>query len=101
MNDERFEERLRRTPLAEPIFILLSEEISPEQLQLYSMKVVKGHRETAFPKNRKKRGPRPRHLLLKKLDENLFWIEANEYLDNGEYCLTPEGSNKVFCFQIY
>ena len=34
-------------------------------------------------------------------NENLFWIEANEYLDNGEYCLTPEGSNKVFCFQIY
>ena len=74
-----------RTPLAEPIFILLSEDLLPEQLQLYPMKVVKGHREIAFPKSQKKRGPRPLHLMLKKLDENLFWVEVNENLDSGEY----------------
>lgn len=90
-----------RTPLAEPIFIFLSDHIAPNQLQLFPMKVVHGHREVAFPKKRNKRGPRPRYLSLKSLGKNLYWIEANEYLDNGEYCLTPEGSNQSFCFEIY
>ena len=90
-----------RTPLAEPIFIFLSDHIAPDQLQLFPMKVVHGHREVAFPKKRNKRGPRPRYLSLKSLGKNLYWIEANEYLDNGEYCLTPKGSSKAFCFEIY
>ena len=90
-----------RTPLAEPIFILLSESLEPKRLKLYSMNVVNGSRETAFPLKASKDTPRPRHLTYKKLDENLYWVETNEYLDNGEYCLTPDGSNDVFCFQIY
>ncbi len=90
-----------RTPLAEPIFILLSEELSPQQFKLYDMKVQKGHRETAFPKNRKKKPPRSRYLKYNEVGENLYWIEVNEMLDNGEYCLTPDGSNSVFCFQVY
>jgi len=28
-------------------------------------------------------------------------VEANEMLENGEYSLTPSGSNQVFCFQVY
>lgn len=90
-----------RTPLAEPIFILKSEKIQPQDIQLYSMAVVKGNRETAFPKNRKKQPPRPRHLTYKQIKDNVYWIETNEYLDNGEYCLTPRGANDVFCFSIY
>jgi len=90
-----------RTPMAEPIFILLSEKIAPDQLRLYKMDVVNGHRETVFPKKRKKRPPRPRHLMLKKLEDNVYWIELNEWIENGEYCLTPQGSNQVFCFQVY
>jgi hypothetical protein len=31
----------------------------------------------------------------------LFRVEANEGLPNGEYALTPEGSNHTFCFQVY
>ncbi len=90
-----------RTPLAEPIFILLAETLDPAKLQLYPMEVVNGHRETAFPKKRNKQPPRPRHLTMKKLGEKLYWIEANEWLDNGQYCLTPRGSNKVYCFEVY
>jgi len=26
---------------------------------------------------------------------------VNEVIDNGEYCLSPEGSNQVFCFTTY
>jgi hypothetical protein len=90
-----------RTPLAEPIFILLSESLKPEQFQLFDVQVVKGNRETVFPKDRKKRPPRPRYLTMRKLDENLFWLEVNEWLDNGQYCLTPQGANTVFCFEVY
>ncbi|MCP5111734.1 MAG: hypothetical protein GY953_12965, partial [bacterium] len=93
-----------RTPLAEPIFVFLSEEIAVEKIGLWPVKVVKGSREIAFPNDAKKRmrkGPRPKHLSFRRLDGELYWIEANEWLDNGEYCLSPEGSQKVFCFQVY
>ncbi len=90
-----------KTPLAEPIFILLSENLDPRKLQLYSMDVNNGQRETVSPKNRKKQPPRPRYLTMKKLGEKLYWVEANEWLDNGEYCLTPIGSNNVYCFEVY
>ncbi len=93
-----------RTPLAEPIFLILSEEIPVKKIGLWPVKVVKGNREIAFPNDPKKRmrqGPRPKHLSFRRLDGDLYWIEANEWLDTGEYCLSPEGSQKVFCFQVY
>jgi hypothetical protein len=91
------------TPLAEPIFILLSENLEPNKLELYRLDVKQGQREVAFPKDLKKRmrGPRPIHLYMKQLRENLYWIEVNEGLENGEYCLSPQGSTEAFCFQVY
>ncbi len=41
------------------------------------------------------------HLSLRRLGDGLYRIEANEFLPNGEYALSPEGSNTVFCFQVY
>jgi len=93
-----------RTPLAEPIFLFWSEKIKPEKLALYRLEATRGQREIAFPNNPRdmiRRGPRPVHLTFKRLDENLYWIEVNQYLENGEYCLSPSGSQAVFCFQIY
>lgn len=93
-----------RTPLAEPIFLFQADKIKPEKLSLYRLEVNRGQREIAFPNNPRdmiRRGPRPVHLTFKRLDENLYWIEVNQYLDNGEYCLSPSGSQAVFCFQIY
>jgi len=90
-----------RTPMAEPIFIILSEEIQPESLQLYSMDVEKGNREVVMPDNPGKRGPRPRYLTYKRVEDEVYWIEVNEWLDNGQYCLTPRGANPVFCFEVY
>ncbi len=90
-----------RTPLAEPIFIILSEKFPPQAYRLYRMDVVKGRRETAFPKKPGKRGPRPRYLIFDRIKDNLYKLEANEYLENGQYCLTPQGANDVFCFEIY
>ncbi len=90
-----------RTPLAEPIFIILVDKVPPQAYRLYRMDVVKGHRETAFPKKPGKRGPRPRYLTFDRIKDNVYKIEANEYLENGQYCLTPQGANDVFCFEIY
>lgn len=85
-----------RTPLAEPIFILQSDKISPESIELYRMEVKGDHREV-------KVGKRTRPILLQvtRLDRGLYRIEASETLEDGEYALSPSGSNRVFCFEEY
>ena len=65
------------------------------------LKPVKGQREIVFPQKPGKRTPRARYLTYKQVDGNVYWLEVNEILDNGQYCLTPRGANDVFCFEIY
>jgi hypothetical protein len=91
-----------RTPLAEPIFLLRSEKLAPDSLDLFRFEVRGGNREAVFPEN-KKRGPRPLRLVFTRLAEKLYRIEVSENLglENGEYSLTPRGSNQVFCFAVY
>jgi hypothetical protein len=88
-----------RTPLAEPIFLLKSDKLSAESLELYRLEVKGGRRETAVSGRR--RGGRPLHLQVTRLERGLYRIEASETLENGEYALTPAGSNRVFCFEVY
>ena len=87
-----------RTPLASPIFIFQSEKITPEKFGLYKFDVVKGRREITFGP---KKQPRPVHLEVKRLDKDIYMLEAVESLEPGEYSLSPEGSNRVFCFQVF
>jgi hypothetical protein len=90
-----------RTPMAEPIFVMESQKIVPERLQLYRMEVKSGHREVFVPFKVRRDGPRPLRLTVTKLTGNIFRVEAGETLDPGEYSLSPENSNQVFCFQVY
>lgn len=92
-----------KTPLAEPIFLFESRKLLPDKLQLYRLESKNGRREVVFPppNKRRKDSPRPLHLMVKSLGGNLYRVEANEYLHNGEYAITPEGSNQVFLFQVY
>jgi hypothetical protein len=90
-----------RTPLAEPIFLIQSEKILPDKLQLYRVDTKDGRREIFFSEKKRKDNRRPIHLIVNKVAEGLYRVEANEELENGEYTLTPEGSNQVFCFQVY
>lgn len=93
-----------RTPLAEPIFIFESDKTPAQKLSLYQLEVENGQREIAFPKDPRdqiRKGPHAKHLTVKKLEGKLYWLEANEVLDNGEYCLSPEGSQAVYCFSVY
>jgi hypothetical protein len=89
-----------RTPLASPVFLILSNQIQPEKLQLYRLESKAGQREVLFSK-RKKQVARAIPLNVSRVEDNLYRIEVDETLENGEYSLTPEGSNQVFCFQVY
>ena len=89
-----------RTPLAEPIFLLRSEKIRPDALELYRFEVKGGRRQLTLSRKRKDNSG-PFHLSVTKLDKDLYRVEADEALEDGEYSLSPNGSNAVFCFQIY
>lgn len=89
-----------RTPLAEPIFLLRSEKIKADSLELYRFEVKNGRRQLTQSRKRKDSSG-PFHLSITKLDKDLYRVEADEALENGEYSLSPSGSNAVFCFQVY
>lgn len=86
-----------RTPMAEPIFLLQSQKILPERLELYRLDVKNGRRQLVVNKKRGK----ALHLSVTKVDGNLYRVEAGEPLENGQYSLSPSDSNKVFCFEVY
>ena len=89
-----------RTPLAEPIFLIRTEKLDAERLELYRLEAKNGRREVIFPE-KKKGGPRPFPLSVRKLSAGLFRVEAAATLENGQYALTPSGSNTVFLFEVY
>ena len=89
-----------RTPLAEPIFLIRSEKIKPDELELYRFEVKNGRRQLTLSRKRKENSG-PFHLAVTKLDKDLYRVEADEALENGQYSLSPSGSNAVFCFEIY
>jgi hypothetical protein len=88
-----------RTPLAEPVFMLQSDKITPESLELYKFDVKGGRREADLGGGRG--SSKALHLSVTRLERGLYRIEADEVLDNGEYVLSPMGSNRVFCFGIF
>jgi hypothetical protein len=90
-----------RTPLAEPIFLIRVEKLNPDKLALYPLEVKNGSREVYFPDRPKKNSVRPVHTMVTRVADGLYRLEANEGLENGEYALSPEGTNQVFAFQIY
>jgi hypothetical protein len=92
-----------KTPIPEPIFLFQSDKINPERLSLYRMETKNGQRTLSIPSDprKKKDNARPIFILVTPLEDRLFKVEVNEPLDNGEYCLSPEGSNTVFCFNEF
>ena len=90
-----------KTPLSEPIFIMESNQLSPEQIELYRLEVKNGQREVVLTQRRRHSDAGPFHLMVTRLGEKLYKIEVDEPLQNGQYSLSPNGSNRVFCFEIY
>jgi len=89
-----------KTPLAAPAFIFKADKIPADKIQLYRFDVKNGHREVFFS-HKGKGSARARRLNVTPLGDGLFKIDVDESPENGEYGLTPEGSNQVFCFQVY
>jgi hypothetical protein len=89
-----------KTPLTSPILLMVADKIQAERLGLYKWDIRNGRREIVFKKKRSDRKP----LLLsvnRLTSDNLYRVEVVPSLENGEYSLSPEGSNQVFCFQVY
>ena len=90
-----------RTPMPEPIFIMESQQISPERMELYKLDVKNGQREVGMGGKKRRGGSRPIHVLVTRLGDRLYRIEADEMLENGEYSLSPSDANRAFCFEVY
>ncbi len=90
-----------KTPLASPILLFLSDKIGPDKLQLFKLETKNGRREILFSHKKKQTAMPIRVDVTKLSSDGLYRIEVVSSLDKGEYSLTPDGSNQVFCFQVY
>jgi len=89
-----------RTPLSSPVFLIQTNEIQADRLQLFKLQSKGGQREVLFTR-KKKLVAHPIRLNVTRVAENLYKIEVDEILENGEYSLSPADSNQVFCFAVY
>ena len=90
-----------KTPLAEPIFIIKTDKLLVDKIQAYRLEVKNGQREVVIDAKKAKNVKRPIHLQVTKLDDKLYRVEVDETLENGEYSLSPDGSDDTFSFQVY
>ena len=90
-----------KTPLAEPIFLIKTDKLSVDKIAAYRMEVKNGQREVVVNAKKLKNMKTPIHLQITKLDDRLYRVEVDEPLENGEYSLSPDGSDETFSFQIY
>jgi hypothetical protein len=88
-----------KTPLASPIFLIQTQDLAADKLQAYKLEVKGGQREISFTKRKQ-----PTSIIVNATPAGaagLYRIEVEQTLQPGEYVLTPEGSNQVFCFAVF
>ena len=90
-----------RTPLAEPIFLIKTDKLVADKISVFKMQVRNGVREVVVNARNAKSVSKPIHVVVTRLEEGLYKIEVDEPLENGEYTLSPDGSNETFAFTIY
>ena len=59
-----------------------------------------GRREVLFS-HKKKQVARPLSATASRVGDDLYKLEVDVSLGKGEYSITPNGSNQVFCFRVY
>jgi len=89
-----------KTPLASPAFLVMTQELQADKIQLFKL-VSKGDHREILLRRKSKLVAHPIRLNVTKQAEGLYKLEVDEILENGEYSLSPSDSNQVFCFQIY
>ena len=88
-----------RTPLASPTFLLQTDKLVAAKLSLYKVETRNGRREITFSP---KKQPKVIRVELTHLNtDKLYQLEVGESLEPGEYAFSAEGSNRVYCFQVY
>ena len=88
-----------KTPLSSPIFVIKRGNLSPEALQVFAFEIKNGRREVTFSK---KKSSRPFTMtIIPTATESVFRMEVDQNLPPGEYAVTPNGSEQVFCFAVY
>jgi hypothetical protein len=90
-----------KTPLSEPIFIIKTEKLAADKFEAYHWQAKDGKRQVVIGAKKPKDVERPIYLKITRLDDKLYRIEVDEPLENGEYTLTPAGSDATFNFAIY
>jgi hypothetical protein len=90
-----------KTPLAEPIFLLKADRLIPDKIAAYKMEVRNGNREVVISQKKGRNIARPIYLNVTRLGDGLYRIEVDQQLENGQYVLSPEGSNQTFGFEVY
>ena len=89
-----------QTPLASPELLFHSENIDPRDLAFFGFASKNGRRELLYQKKKKIKAA-PIRISLYPVGEGLVKIRVDDSLSPGEYCLTPNGSNTVFCFTVF
>ncbi len=89
-----------RTPLASPLLVIETSGMDAGKFQLFRLEVKNGHREVTFRKNGKGGGT-PLMTEITKVSGSLYQIRVVDSLPAGEYSLSPDGSNDVFCFEVF
>ncbi|MBC7927394.1 MAG: hypothetical protein H7039_17225 [Bryobacteraceae bacterium] len=90
-----------KTPLSEPTFIIRTDRLQADKFELYRLESKNGKREVVIGQKKGKGVARAVYLQVTRIDDRLYKIEVDEPLENGEYSLTPQGSDQTFSFGIY
>ena len=88
------------TPLASPAFLIRADQLSADKLEVYKLEAKNGRREILFS-HKKKQVARPIRCTASRVGDDLYKLEVDESLAKGEYSISPNGSNQVFCFRVY
>jgi hypothetical protein len=88
------------TPLASPAFLIRADQLVADKLEVYKLESKNGRREILFS-HKKKQVARPVSCTASRVCDDLYKLEVDVSLGKGEYSITPNGSNQVFCFRVY
>jgi hypothetical protein len=88
------------TPLASPAFLIRADQLAPDKLEVYKVESKGGRREILFS-HKKKQVARPVRCTASRVGDDLYKLEVDDSLAVGEYSITPNGSNQVFCFRVF
>jgi hypothetical protein len=89
-----------RTPLASPTLVVEAGNLSADKLRLFRLDIRNGHRELNFH-YKSRDGAFPLRAAIANLAAGLYRIDVLDSLPAGEYALSPDGANDVFCFEVF